>query len=66
MHCSETEKGIFDAILEGVIDFLSDPWPTISNGAKDLVRKMLTQDPRKRITSAQVLGILLADLYYCR
>ncbi|XP_052182327.1 calcium-dependent protein kinase-like [Diospyros lotus] len=52
---AETEKGIFDAILEGVIDFHSDPWPTISNGAKDLVRKMLTQDPRKRITSAQVL-----------
>lgn len=53
----ETEKGIFDAILEGVIDFESQPWPSISRSAKDLVRKMLTQDPRKRITSAQVLGI---------
>ncbi|KAL5715412.1 non-specific serine/threonine protein kinase [Ranunculus cassubicifolius] len=52
---AETEKGIFDAILEGEIDFESAPWPTISNSAKDLVRKMLTQDPRKRITSAQVL-----------
>ncbi|KAD7117958.1 hypothetical protein R6Q59_005022 [Mikania micrantha] len=52
---AETEKGIFDAILEGEIDFESDPWPSISKGAKDLVRKMLTQDPRKRITSAQVL-----------
>ncbi|KAL8228652.1 hypothetical protein R6Q57_013552 [Mikania cordata] len=52
---AETEKGIFDAILEGEIDFESDPWPSISRGAKDLVRKMLTQDPRKRITSAQVL-----------
>lgn len=55
--CAETEKGIFDAILEGEIDFESDPWPKISRSAKDLVRKMLTQDPRKRITSAQVLGI---------
>lgn len=53
---SETEKGIFDAILEGEIDFESKPWPSISNSAKDLVRKMLTMDPRKRITSAQVLG----------
>ncbi|CAH1448282.1 unnamed protein product [Lactuca virosa] len=52
---AETEKGIFDAILEGVIDFESQPWPSISRSAKDLVRKMLTQDPRKRITSAQVL-----------
>ncbi|PKA45643.1 Calcium-dependent protein kinase isoform 2 [Apostasia shenzhenica] len=52
---AETEKGIFDAILEGEIDFESEPWPSISSSAKDLVRKMLTQDPRKRITSAQVL-----------
>ncbi|KAJ9566233.1 hypothetical protein OSB04_002199 [Centaurea solstitialis] len=52
---AETEKGIFDAILEGIIDFDSDPWPSISRSAKDLVRKMLTQDPKKRITSAQVL-----------
>jgi calcium-dependent protein kinase len=51
----ETEKGIFDAILEGEIDFESPPWPSISSSAKDLVRKMLTQDPKKRITSAQVL-----------
>lgn len=53
---AETERGIFDAILEGVIDFESEPWPSISNSAKDLVKKMLTQDPKKRITSAQVLG----------
>ncbi|BFG29560.1 calcium-dependent protein kinase 2 [Prunus yedoensis var. nudiflora] len=52
---AETEKGIFDAILEGEIDFASPPWPSISSSAKDLVRKMLTQDPKKRITSAQVL-----------
>ncbi|XP_027343482.1 calcium-dependent protein kinase 2-like isoform X2 [Abrus precatorius] len=51
----ETEKGIFDAILEGHIDFESQPWPKISSNAKDLVRKMLIQDPKKRITSAQVL-----------
>ncbi|KAI9115605.1 hypothetical protein K1719_013274 [Acacia pycnantha] len=52
---AETEKGIFDAVLEGHIDFESQPWPNISDSAKDLVRKMLTQDPKKRITSAQVL-----------
>lgn len=52
---AETEKGIFDAILQGDIDFDSQPWPTISSSAKDLVRRMLTQDPKKRITSAQVL-----------
>ena len=54
---AENEKGIFDAILQGDIDFVSAPWPTISESAKDLVSKMLTQDPRKRITPSQVLGI---------
>ena len=58
---SETEKGIFDAVLEGYIDFESDPWPSISMSAKDLVRRMLTQDPKRRITSAQVLGTYLCN-----
>ncbi|ONM57703.1 calcium dependent protein kinase8 [Zea mays] len=52
---AETEKGIFDAILHEEIDFESQPWPSISESAKDLVRKMLTRDPKKRLTSAQVL-----------
>ncbi|KAJ0765675.1 putative protein kinase CAMK-CDPK family [Helianthus annuus] len=52
---AETEKGIFDEILKGEIDFETDPWPSISASAKDLVRRMLTLDPKKRITSAQVL-----------
>ncbi|GLT62076.1 hypothetical protein SLA2020_347410 [Shorea laevis] len=52
---AETEKGIFDAILQGELDFHTDPWPSISSSAKDLIRKMLIQDPKKRISSAQVL-----------
>ncbi|OVA06601.1 Protein kinase domain [Macleaya cordata] len=52
---AENEKGIFDAILLGDIDFESAPWPTISSSAKDLVMKMLTQDPNKRVTPADVL-----------
>nr|GEY73870.1 calcium-dependent protein kinase 9-like [Tanacetum cinerariifolium] len=52
---AETEKGIFDEILKGEIDFESDPWPSISSSAKHLVQRMLTLDPKKRITSAQVL-----------
>ncbi|KAH9620078.1 hypothetical protein KSS87_005316 [Heliosperma pusillum] len=52
---ADSEKGIFDAILQGHIDFESKPWQSISTGAKDLVRKMLTADPNKRITAAQVL-----------
>ncbi|KAF3618327.1 Calcium-dependent protein kinase 17 [Capsicum annuum] len=53
---AENENGIFSAILRGHVDFSSDPWPSISNGAKDLVRKMLTVDPRQRLTAMQVLN----------
>lgn len=60
----DTERGIFDAIIEGEIDFESPPWPSISNSAKDLIKKMLTQDPKKRITSAQVLRTY-ASCYIC-
>ncbi|KAI3673807.1 hypothetical protein L6452_39937 [Arctium lappa] len=52
---AKTEKGIFNEILKGYVDFESDPWPSISTSAKDLVQRMLTLDPKKRITSAQVL-----------
>ncbi|KAL5582680.1 hypothetical protein UlMin_015122 [Ulmus minor] len=53
---AESEHGIFNAILRGHIDFTSDPWPSISTGAKDLVRKMLTSDPKQRMTAFQVLN----------
>ncbi|KAM0895597.1 hypothetical protein ACQ4PT_023738 [Festuca glaucescens] len=43
---AENEDGIFDAVLKGYIDFSSEPWPSISNAAKDLVKRMLRQDPR--------------------
>ncbi|KAJ0086890.1 hypothetical protein Patl1_09483 [Pistacia atlantica] len=52
----ETEKGIFEAVLEGNVDLQSSPWPSISSSAKDLVRKMLTKDPKKRITAADTLA----------
>jgi len=42
--------------LRGHIDFSSDPWPSISNGAKDLVKKMLQQDPKERLTAAEILS----------
>ncbi|KAG8388935.1 hypothetical protein BUALT_Bualt02G0177000 [Buddleja alternifolia] len=53
---AESENGIFNAILRGHIDFSSEPWPQISNGAKDLVRKMLNTDPKQRLTAFQVLN----------
>ncbi|RCV16320.1 hypothetical protein SEVIR_3G131100v4 [Setaria viridis] len=53
---AENEDGIFDAVLQGHIDFATDPWPSISNSAKDLVKKMLRQDPKERLTAAEILN----------
>ncbi|AET00192.1 putative protein kinase CAMK-CDPK family [Medicago truncatula] len=53
---AESENGIFNAILRGHVDFSSDPWPSISPSAKDLVRKMLNSDPKQRITAYEVLN----------
>ncbi|PHU05740.1 hypothetical protein BC332_26562 [Capsicum chinense] len=51
----ETEQGIFEQVLTGELDFASEPWPSISESAKDLVRKMLVRDPKKRLTAHEVL-----------
>lgn len=55
MISAETDSGIFRQILKGKIDFESDPWPQISESAKDLIRKMLERSPKERITAYEVL-----------
>lgn len=52
---AESEQGIFDQVLNGVPDFISDPWPQISDSSKDLIRNMLNRDPKQRFTAHQVL-----------
>ncbi|CAI0450111.1 unnamed protein product [Linum tenue] len=52
---AETEQGVAQAIIRSVIDFKRDPWPKVSDNAKDLVKKMLNPDPKQRLTAQQVL-----------
>ncbi|KAK8955813.1 Calcium-dependent protein kinase 6 [Platanthera guangdongensis] len=52
---AETQQGIFDAVLKGHIDFDSEPWPLISDSAKDLIRKMLCARPQERLSAHEVL-----------
>ncbi|KAK4441454.1 Calcium-dependent protein kinase [Sesamum alatum] len=52
---AETEQGVAQAIIRSVIDFKRDPWPRVSDNAKDLVKKMLDPDPSRRLTAPQVL-----------
>ncbi|GMH30001.1 hypothetical protein Nepgr_031844 [Nepenthes gracilis] len=52
---AESEQGVAQAILRGIIDFKRDPWPNISDSAKSLVKQMLEPDPKCRLTAKQVL-----------
>ncbi|CAN1750877.1 Calcium-dependent protein kinase 8 [Linum perenne] len=52
---AETEQGVAQAIIRSVIDFKRDPWPKVSDNAKDLVKKMLNPDPKRRLTAQEVL-----------
>lgn len=56
MH-AETEEGIAHAIVRGEIDFKRDPWPKVSEDAKDLVKGMLDANPYSRMTIKEVLGM---------
>ncbi|RRT82789.1 hypothetical protein B296_00002578 [Ensete ventricosum] len=53
---AETDEGIAKAIIRSVVDFEREPWPKISDNAKDLVRCMLDPNPHARLTARQVLG----------
>ncbi|PON59067.1 Phosphorylase kinase, gamma catalytic subunit [Parasponia andersonii] len=50
---AETEQGVAQAIIRSVVDFKRDPWPRVSDNAKDLVKKMLDPDPKQRLTAQE-------------
>lgn len=52
---AESEQGVAQAILRGAIDFKRQPWPSVSESAKNLVKQMLEADPKLRLTAKQVL-----------
>lgn len=51
----KTKSRIFDAVRAADLRFLSDPWDSISESAKDLIRGMLCKDPAQRLTAQEVL-----------
>ncbi|XP_022972167.1 calcium-dependent protein kinase 24 [Cucurbita maxima] len=52
---AESEEGIAHAIVRGNIDFERDPWPKVSQEAKELVMGMLDPNPYSRMTVEEVL-----------
>ncbi|XP_034456487.1 calcium/calmodulin-dependent protein kinase type II delta 2 chain isoform X6 [Hippoglossus hippoglossus] len=51
----EDQHRLYQQIKAGAYDFPSPEWDTVTPEAKDLINKMLTINPSKRITSAEAL-----------
>lgn len=59
---ARTESGIFRSVLRADPNFDDSPWPTVSPEAKDFVKRLLNKDHRKRMTAAQALSKLFANI----
>ncbi|XP_006797473.1 serine/threonine-protein kinase H1 homolog [Neolamprologus brichardi] len=46
---------LYRQILKGKYSFSGEPWPSVSNLAKDYVERVLTVDPSERLTAGQAL-----------
>nr|XP_017246286.1 PREDICTED: calcium-dependent protein kinase 24-like [Daucus carota subsp. sativus] len=53
---AETEQGIAHAIVRGRLSFKREPWPKVSEDAKELVKGMLDPNPFSRMSIEEVLG----------
>ena len=51
----ENNQKLFDIIKKGEFEFPSPYWDDVSEAAKELVRKLLHVDPKKRMTAAELL-----------
>ena len=54
-HDNNSQVEIYKKILRGKYDLKKGPWLKISHEAKDLVKKLLTQDPFDRYSYKQIL-----------
>eukprot|EP00752_Nemacystus_decipiens_P005344 g4846.t1 len=51
----ENQTRLFRKIKAGNFKFHPEYWQSISNEAKDLIRRLLTVDPKRRLTAAQAV-----------
>ena len=61
---ARTESGIFRSVLKSDPPLDVAPWPSISDDAKDFVKRLLTKDRHRRISAAQALSMYSAPISF--
>lgn len=61
---SRTESGIFRAVLKSEPSFDEAPWPSLSDDAKDFVKRLLNKNYCRRMTAVQALSKYLILSYH--
>ncbi|KAM3860386.1 serine/threonine-protein kinase H1-like [Diretmus argenteus] len=51
----DSRTRLYRAILRGKYSFHGDPWPSVSNLAKDFIQHLLVLDPAARLTAEQAI-----------
>ncbi|XP_034416597.1 LOW QUALITY PROTEIN: serine/threonine-protein kinase H1-like [Cyclopterus lumpus] len=51
----DSRTRLYRSIVRGKFGFRGDPWPSVSNLAKDFVQRLLPLDPGARLTAAQAI-----------
>lgn len=51
----KNDQQIYDKISKGEFSFKSAEWVSVSSEAKEMIRRMLESDPKKRISAEEAL-----------
>ena len=51
----DNDEEIYEAVLQGEFEFPMEEWDSVSDDAKNLIKKMLTKNPKKRISALDSL-----------
>jgi MAP kinase interacting serine/threonine kinase len=54
-ECEQCQSLLFERIQDGEFDFPDKDWQHITEGAKDLIKRLLVRDASLRLTAAEVL-----------
>jgi len=52
---SKNEAEMYQMVLQGVVDLDTEPWASVSNQCKNLVRRLIAREPEQRLTAEGAL-----------